>query len=117
MKFLANENFPLPSVYLLRKAGHDVISISEESPGITDDLVLARAVSESCIILTFDRDYGELIYRIHLVSAPVLYFRYNPLTPQEPGMHVLRLLEVSELDITDCFTVVDRQRIRQRPLP
>lgn len=62
MRFLANENFPLPSVRLLRSAGHDVLSITEESPGISDDRILARAVAEERIILTFDRDYGELIY-------------------------------------------------------
>lgn len=44
MRFLANENFPLPSVRLLREAGHDVVSISEETPGITDSQVLSRAV-------------------------------------------------------------------------
>ena len=63
MRFLANENFPLPSVRLLREAGHDVVSISEETPGITDSQVLSRAVSEQRIILTFDRDYGVMIYR------------------------------------------------------
>lgn len=62
MRFLANENFPLPSVRLLRSAGHDVLSITEESPGISDDRILTRAVAEERIILTFDRDYGELIY-------------------------------------------------------
>ena len=42
MRFLANENFPLPSVHLLRQAGHDVVSITEESPGITDDRILVQ---------------------------------------------------------------------------
>ena len=76
MRFLANENFPLPSVRLLRSAGHDVLSITEESPGISDDRILARAVAEERIILTFDRDYGELIYRVGMVAAAVLLLRY-----------------------------------------
>ena len=62
MRFLANENFPLTSVRLLRQAGHDVVSITEETPGVADDHILARAVIEDRIILTFDRDYGELIF-------------------------------------------------------
>jgi len=117
MRFLANENFPMPSVHVLRQEGHDIVSITEESPGISDDVVLKRAVSESRIILTFDRDYGELIYRLHLVPASVLYLRYNPLFPQEPAQHILQLLAIPELDITDSFTVADRQKVRQRPLP
>lgn len=117
MRFLANENFPLPSVHLLRHAGYDVISISEESPGILDTQVLARAVAEQRIILTFDRDYGELIYRRQQPAAAVLYLRYDPDTPQEPASHLLRLLQIAGLTLVHQFTVADRERIRQRPLP
>ncbi len=59
MRFLANENFPLPSVRLLRQAGYDVASITEDSPGMDDSEVLTRATDERLVILTFDRDYGN----------------------------------------------------------
>ena len=59
MKFLANENFPYPSIKVLRDNGLEVYSIGEESSGISDEVVLNRAVVEDLIILTFDRDYGE----------------------------------------------------------
>ena len=117
MRFLANENFPLPSVRLLREAGHDVVSISEETPGITDSQVLSRAVSEQRIILTFDRDYGVMIYRLKLPHSPVVFLRYDPLSPEEPAHHILRLLRIPELVLLNRFTVADRINIRQRPLP
>lgn len=117
MRFLANENFPLPSVHLLRRAGHEVLSITEESPGIADDQILARAVAEGWVILTFDRDYGELIYRIGMPAASVLYLRYDPRTPDEPAHHILRLLQIPTLELRHRFTVADRERVRQRPLP
>lgn len=117
MRFLANENFPLPSVRLLRSAGHEVLAITEESPGISDDRILARAVAEERIILTFDRDYGELIYRVGMVAAAVLLLRYEPHTPQEPAHHILRLLQIPGLTLAQRFTVADRERVRQRPLP
>ena len=51
MKFLANENFPLKSVHILRNAGYDVASITEDSPGIQDEHVLRQAVREQNFIL------------------------------------------------------------------
>ncbi|HEY9797596.1 MAG TPA: DUF5615 family PIN-like protein [Leptolyngbyaceae cyanobacterium] len=118
MRFLANENFPLRSVNRLREAGYDIASITEDSPGVTDSEVLARAADEERIILTFDRDYGELIYRLRMPSPiGVVYFRYQPLTPNEPAENLLRLLDIEGLFVEERFTVVERNQVRQRPLP
>lgn len=118
MKVLANENFPKPSVLMLRQAEWDVSSIVEDSPGIKDSEVLARAAQEQRIILTFDRDYGELIFRFRQIALPagVIYFRYRPHGPEEPGHHLLRLCEISELTFDGKFTVLEQDRLRQRPL-
>ncbi|MCY3986906.1 MAG: DUF5615 family PIN-like protein, partial [Candidatus Dadabacteria bacterium] len=56
-KLLVNENIPLRSVRALRNDGYDVISISERSPGISDENVLQIACADNRIIVTFDRDY------------------------------------------------------------
>ena len=61
MNFLANENFPLLSIHQLRNAHHDVASVIEDTPGAKDHEVLTRAQKEKRIVLTFDRDYGELL--------------------------------------------------------
>ena len=66
MQFLANENVPVVSIRRLRAAGYDVASVIEDSPGATDEAILWQAHTERRIILTFDRDYGELIYRRRL---------------------------------------------------
>lgn len=117
MKLLANENFPLPSVRLLRDAGYDVLAIAEGLSGIDDRAVLTLAVSEERVILTFDRDYGELIYRRGLpVPIGILYFRYQPATALEPGKQLLNLLSVEGLKFTGQFTIVGQKQIRQRPL-
>lgn len=118
MRLLANENFPLGSVRVLRAAGHDVAAIIEDTPGVTDVEVLAQAVREARVILTFDRDYGELLYRHRLPSpSGVIYLRFDPMTPQEPGEHVLALLAVPAITLEGKFTIVERARLRQRPLP
>lgn len=116
-RFLANENFPLASVNLLRTAGYEVAAITEDSPGVKDTKVLERAAHEKRIVLTFDRDYGELIYRLQLPApAGIVYFRYDPLSPVEPANHLLALLEVSGLSLEGKFTIMERERVRQRPL-
>lgn len=118
MQFLANENFPMMSVVRLRDAGYDVAYGSEVAPGAEDSLVLERAVHEERIILTFDRDYGELIYKLRMpVPKGVIYFRYIPKTPQEPAQDLLRLLSVEGLVLEGYFTVFERTQLRQRPLP
>jgi predicted nuclease of predicted toxin-antitoxin system len=118
MRFLANENFPRTSVNHLRKISYDIASVIEDSPGATDAEVLARAASEERIVLTFDRDYGELIYRLGMPSpAGVVYFRYAPLTPEEPAQDLLRLLNMEGVSLEGRFTVVERTQVRQRPLP
>lgn len=117
MRFLANENFPLLSVRILRDTDLDITSIMEDSPGIKDPEVLARAVQENRIILTFDRDYGKLIFR-RFFPKPigVIYFRYQPLTPEELAQHLISLLDEKNLVIEKMFTVVEHNKLRQRPL-
>src|SRR5215207_7706187 len=93
MKFLADENFPSASIQLLRQSGYDVLAISETSPGVTDQVVLQLAVRQNCVILTFDRDYGELIFRFKILPpVGVIYLRYDPSFPTEPAEHIQRLL-------------------------
>jgi len=67
MRFLANENIPLGSVIYLRKAGYDITAVIEEMSGAKDEEVLEYATEKNSIILTFDRDYGELIYERKLL--------------------------------------------------
>jgi predicted nuclease of predicted toxin-antitoxin system len=118
MRFLANENFPMASVRHLRAAGHDTAAVIEDSPGARDSLVLKRASDEGRILLTFDRDYGELIYRHKApVPAGVIYFRLDPSTPKEPAEQLLRVLATPDLLMSRNFTVLERHQVRQRPLP
>lgn len=113
MRFLANENFPLGSVRELREAGHDVVAVIENAPGAKDTEVLSRAARKGRMVLTFDRDYGELIYRRRLPRPTgILYLRFDPRTPREPSQYVQRLLEAQDIVLEGKFTIVERARIR-----
>jgi predicted nuclease of predicted toxin-antitoxin system len=117
MRFLADENFPLASVHHLRSHGLDVAAMAEDAAGSPDTEVLARATSKGRLLLTFDRDFGDLIFRQAWPPPPgLVYCRFAPMTPVEPGEVVLRLLAIQQFELEGQLTVVERTNIRQRPL-
>jgi predicted nuclease of predicted toxin-antitoxin system len=118
IRLLADENIPQPSVTLLRNDGLDVTSVSESAPGVSDVVVLDRARSEERVLLTFDRDFGELIYR-RREPPPigVIYLRFVPASPEEPAVIVRALLARADVQLAGHLTVVTRDLVRQRRLP
>ena len=117
-RILTNENFPLSSVSVLRYAGHDVLSVTETSPGASDASVLESAFSQQRILITFDRDYGELVYVKSLpCPSAIILLRFDPATPEEAGEMVSVLLSGDGKDIVGYFIVLGRDYIRKRPLP
>lgn len=103
---------------MLSAAGYDVAAVSLESPGISDETVLDRAVRERRILLTFDRDYGSLLYvRGSQPPEGVVYFRFAPSSPEEPAEYLLVLIEQFGSSLDGMLTVAERDRVRQRPLP
>lgn len=117
MRLLADENVPHPSVRVLREAGYDVESISELAPGAPDTEVLRRAQTECQVLITFDRDFGELVYH-RGAPAPlgIIYLRLEPTDPAEPARILIALFANEEMNWTGRFTVADRECVRQRPL-
>jgi predicted nuclease of predicted toxin-antitoxin system len=69
MKFMADENFPRHAVIALRESGFDVAWITEEASGASDDDVLASCSAEGRVLLTFDKDFGELAFRRRLPAT------------------------------------------------
>src|SRR5438552_7389393 len=63
MRLCGNENVPEDCVIRLRQRGHDVLWIREAAPGSPDPEVLARALAEDRLLITFDKDFGELVFR------------------------------------------------------
>lgn len=108
--YLANENFPAPSINFLRSKGLKVKSIQEESPGISDSEVILIAQ-----ILTFDSDYGEIIFRYSYLAPPtVIYFRNKGSAPLFAGNALFSLLQNPNFQVSNSFIVVEKNSIRQR---
>lgn len=116
MKLLANENYPLASVRKLIAAGHEVESVTLMMQGQPDETILLKAAAEQSVILTFDRDYGKLIYQLKLPKpAGIFYYRMQPLHPDEPADLLLDLLAEGR-SLVGFFTTYARGRLRQRAL-
>lgn len=117
MRILADENFPRDAVEALRGQGYDIVWIRTEAPGSSDREVLARAQNENRIIITFDKDFGELAFRFRLSAASgVILFRILPSSSERIAQIVVAVL-AARTDWAGNFTVVEADRIRMKPLP
>ena len=92
MLLLADENFPGPAVTTLRAAGHDLAWIRTIDPSADDPIVLARAIREMRILLTFDKDFGELAWHHGLPAyCGVVLFRVPMPKRAESGARIASL--------------------------
>ena len=117
MRLLANENCPRDLVEALREEHHDVLWARESLSGTPDDGVLARARSDKRVLLTFDKDFGELAFRSHLPSdCGVVLLRIPPLSSEYLVQMVTAALQTRD-DWVGHFSVVEPHRIRMIALP
>jgi len=117
VRLLADENVPGPVVAALQERGHDVVSVRELMRGASDREVLRRAQKEARVLITFDRDFGELAYRSHLpATSGVILFRLTGQSPKVDNMRVVSALDTRS-DWAGHFAVITDDRIRIRPLP
>lgn len=115
MRFLADENFPGDAVAVLRAGGHDVVWMCESAPGASDERVLALARSVGRVLLTFDKDFGELAWRAGLPpSCGVVLFRLPTLPASVGAVLAARLAERD--DWAGHFSVIEPGRVRMRKL-
>jgi predicted nuclease of predicted toxin-antitoxin system len=117
MRLLVNENVTGTVITELRQRGHDVLSVKESMRGEVDTVILARAQAEQRVVVTHDKDFGELAFRTQLpASCGVVLFRLTGSDPDADNTRFLEALE-SRTDWAGNFSVVTDDRIRMRPLP
>lgn len=117
MRFIANENVSATVIERLREAGHDVLSVKETMRGASDDEVLTRAQAEHRIVLTHDRDFGELTFRVGApASCGVILLRLSGNSPDIDDQRAINAIQ-SRGDWAGQFSVVTNDRVRMRSLP
>ncbi len=117
MRLCANENLPEACVLRLRQDGHDVLWVREAAPGSSDSTVLARAHAENRLLISFDKDFGELVFKRGAeASHGIVLFRIA-----QPSAAAVAAREAAVLASRDDwigqFSVVEEFGIRMRALP
>ena len=117
MNFLADENVREPIISALRAAGHDVLSVAEESPGILDQEVLSRAQQTARILVTHDLGFGRLIFNQRVAPPPgIIQLRFpSHMRYARMADLVLAALEAG-YPVIGHFVVIDERRVRFDPL-
>ena len=113
MKWLADENFPFPAFRRLELEGFDIKHIGIENPSTEDHSIIETALAQNRIILTFDSDFGELVFG--LAPPGVIYFRLTSYGLTDPAALLIRLLEEG-YSFKNYFTVIGLNTIRQRSI-
>ena len=114
MKFLVDEAVEYSVVLFLRKLGYDTISVAEYFPGIEDQKILLFAYRENRIIITNDKDFGELIYKYQFPHKGVIFFRLMQEDSKSKVSRLNILLEKYKDRIRNSFIVIDETKVRFR---
>jgi predicted nuclease of predicted toxin-antitoxin system len=114
MKFLADENVDKPIVERLRDGGHTVLYVVEMKPSISDDEVIQRANQELALLLTADKDFGELAFRQRRVVYGVVLIRLAGLSPQRKAEIVAIVIQEHADEMAQNFTVITPGAVRIR---
>ena len=112
MRILADENIDYPAGKNLRGSGFDVLSIMDMHRGENDNFVLSVANKLECILLTNDKDFGDLVIRQKLSHKGVVLLRLSSQDITEITNIILRVLKLYGDQLGNKFTVVGDIRIR-----
>lgn len=116
MVFIADESVDFGIVKILKQKGYNIVSILKDFQGITDEEDIAIAVKHKALILTEDKDFGELTYCLNFTHYGVFLIRLVDMDRSERINLVVRTL-VSHVDkFENKFTVLNKNDIRIRPL-
>ena len=117
MTRLADESVDRPVVERLRQEGHHVVYVADLSPSITDDEVLQQANDGSALLVTADKDFGELVFRQGRVHAGVVLLRLAGLPNATKADIVAEVFRDRAADLPGAFSVISPGMVRIRPTP
>jgi predicted nuclease of predicted toxin-antitoxin system len=107
MKFFLDESADFVIAQRLREDGHTVTTVVETVQSISDQEVLAKANVAEAILITSDKDFGELVYHQKTVVYGVVLLRLEQLKPLQKAEVVARIISAHASEMIGAFTVID----------
>lgn len=112
MKFLIDESIEYRIVTFLRNIGYNTLSVVESFPSLDDKTILSIAYNENRIIITNDKDFGELIYKLQLPHKGIILFRLFEENYQSKEDKLQLILKKFKSKLQNTFTIVSKNKIR-----
>jgi len=116
LRFLADENVEAPVIRTLRELGHEVLEVGGLKPGAEDDEVASLARERGCILVTNDKDVGQLVFLQGKRVPGALLLRLPGMSGAEKAPIVRAAVQETGLSFARHFVVVEPGRVRSRPL-
>lgn len=116
VKFLADECCDIALVRTLRADGHDVLYVIETMRGASGQAILDCAFLEQRIILTEDKDFGELVYRLRKPACGIILLRFLASEGNLKASRLQNVLQKFSDRLAASFVVLDSKKVRIRPL-
>jgi len=117
MRFLADESCDSIIIRTLREAGHDVLAVDEITPRTEDSEVIKLARREKRILLTEDKDFGQLVFAHGEKTLGVLFLRFPFPTRDQIARDVSNLIMQQGEKLIGCFVTIQPGRIRISHIP
>lgn len=116
MTFFADEGLDVPLVSALRASGFRVLHALETMQGADDEAILAAAVTNDAVLVTKDKDFGEMVVRNAAKCNGIVLIRIDDLSNARNIKQVVELLSGYAEQLPDHFTVIQEDKIRIRKL-
>ncbi|MDB6058663.1 MAG: hypothetical protein JWO95_2507 [Verrucomicrobiales bacterium] len=114
MTLIADESVDYPIIARLRQDGFEIVAIAEISPAVPDDFILEKARTQKLLLLTGDKDFGELVFREKLVSEGVVLVRLSGLKPETKAELVSTNFRQHANEFIGNFSVISPGMLRVR---
>ena len=117
MTLLIDESVDGAIVRRMRSDGYDVHAVSELSPSIADDILLAAAVADRRLLITADKDFGFLVHHSMKAHCGIVLLRLAGLKSNDRAELVSKILVERGTEMLDAFTVISVRGLRIRTEP